>query len=56
MITCTKCGGSNILEKNYERETPLTMDDFAKQHTAGVPLVYKMTTLRCDECGYEVSF
>lgn len=56
---CTKCGSDEvyIVPRKEEKEPETqTMDDFVKGMTEPVPLIYKVTTLRCKKCGYEVSY
>lgn len=56
MYYCPKCNSKNIFVKQDEKikeDKEISMDDFDSIQV--VPLIYKMTTLVCEECGYEVS-
>ena len=59
-IKCTKCGSFEVyvVQDKPAEKTHLvpTMDEFAKKMNEPVPLVYKMTTLACRKCGYEISY
>ena len=58
-IICNKCGSENVfcdLPKYDELPETQTMDDLSNSMTQGVPLVYKMTTYKCGDCGYSISF
>jgi hypothetical protein len=33
-----------------------TMDEYIQNLGRAVPLIYKLTTLACKSCGYEVSY
>lgn len=54
---CTKCGSDSVFivpKEPVKLPETQTMDDFAKEVTRSVPLIYKVTTMRCKNCGYEV--
>ena len=52
---CDKCGGSNIVVDNKQPEPqPVKMSEVSS--VQWVPLVYKLTTLRCTDCNYKVDY
>lgn len=59
-LKCTKCGSENVFidlpEVKKDEPKSITMDDLQRNATQGVPLVYHLTTYKCGECGYTVSF
>lgn len=60
MLECTKCHSTEVYlapdEPEKKESTTKTMDEFVKDISTPVPLVYKMKTLRCRKCGYSVSY
>jgi DNA-directed RNA polymerase subunit RPC12/RpoP len=55
-IVCDKCGGKNIyiVRPEPEKEAPKKMSEMS---SVGIStLVYKMTTLKCNDCGFEHSY
>lgn len=61
ILTCTKCGSHNIYtvgkegDPNYVQKEK-TIDEFVKTIHEPVPAVYILTTLKCKDCGYSVSY
>lgn len=58
-IRCTKCGsdGVYVVEPGTEKlPDTQTMDEFVENISKPVPAIYKITTLRCKKCGYEVNY
>jgi len=55
---CTKCGSDSIyIEEPEQKKLPetQTLDEMVNDIFSAAPLVYKMTTWRCRNCGYSVS-
>ena len=60
-IICSKCRSEKVfIEEPEIKKEPeaITMDDLQRNATQGIPLalVYHLTTYRCANCGYSVSF
>lgn len=56
---CTKCGSDEVYVVQPELEKlpdTQTMDEFAENIHKPVPAIYRMTTLKCKKCGYEVNY
>lgn len=55
---CTKCGSDEIYVVQPDAEKlpeTQTLDEMVERIHEPIPLVYKMTTWACKQCGYEVS-
>lgn len=55
---CTICGSDKIyIEKPSSDKSPdtQTMDEMVDNLSKPVPLVYKITTWKCGNCGHSVS-
>jgi len=54
---CTKCGSDCIyIEEPKQEKLPETQTlDEMVNNMSTIPLVYKMTTWRCKNCGYSVT-
>jgi len=52
-LVCDKCGGKNIYTvlPKQEKEAPKKMTEMSNIQIGN--LVYKLTTIRCKDCGFE---
>lgn len=51
-IICTKCKSDKVYIVDNNKEETKTIDEMVGEQVQN--LVYKMTTWKCKDCGYEV--
>lgn len=56
MFKCDKCGSDKVVVVSPKVEEPKLIKMTEMSAVMVVPAIYKITTLKCEDCGFKHSF